>query len=232
MNIKEYFSAADFIVNHKMMKAGILPFLIIMLVSLLSAIFIAMLYKKFYQNRSTGSHIHRAFPLLGISVTSIFITIQFSLPLSLGLLGALSIVRFRTPVKEPEEIGFIMLVISASLCCATFNLIFLSIILGIAFASLLIQSLLKRVFKGTDEDGMVVVSFPKNDGNTRIELTRVLERMIPEGRMDSLVEHDGKEVVSYIFTRIDENKVFELKSSLLDLSKEAEVNVYFNRSVR
>ena len=35
--------------------------------------------------------------------------------MSLGLLGALSIVRFRTPIKEPEEIGFLMVVIATSL---------------------------------------------------------------------------------------------------------------------
>ncbi len=41
---------------------------------------------------------------MGLSITAIFICIQFSLPLSLGLLGALSIVRFRTPVKELRAI--------------------------------------------------------------------------------------------------------------------------------
>ena len=89
-----------------------LAFLMLMAVSLLSSLFIAYLYVHFYSNRATGSQVHRAFPLLGISITAIFVTIQFSLPLSLGLLGALSIVRFRTPIKEPEEIGFIMLVIA------------------------------------------------------------------------------------------------------------------------
>src|SRR5688572_10498829 len=89
-----------------------LAFLMLMAVSLLSSLFISYLYVHFYSNRATGSQVHRAFPLLGISITAIFVTIQFSLPLSLGLLGALSIVRFRTPIKEPEEIGFIMLVIA------------------------------------------------------------------------------------------------------------------------
>src|SRR5687767_6730087 len=64
-----------------------LAFLLLMTVSLLSSLFIAYLYVHFYSNRATGSQVHRAFPLLGISVTAIFVTIQFSLPLSLGLLG-------------------------------------------------------------------------------------------------------------------------------------------------
>ena len=94
--------------------------------------FIAYLYVHFYSNRATGSQVHRAFPLLGISITAIFVTLQFSLPLSLGLLGALSIVRFRTPIKEPEEIGFIMLVISTSIAVATFKLSFVGIIFVVA----------------------------------------------------------------------------------------------------
>ena len=66
-----------------------LAFLLLMGVSLLSSLFIAYLYVHFYSSRATGSQVHRAFPLLGLSITAIFVTIQFSLPLSLGLLGAL-----------------------------------------------------------------------------------------------------------------------------------------------
>ena len=88
---------------------------------------------------------HRAFPLLGISITAIFVTIQFSLPLSLGLLGALSIVRFRTPIKEPEEIGFIMLVIAVSIATATFKLAFVGVIFVVALTALFAQVIHSRV---------------------------------------------------------------------------------------
>ena len=74
----------------------------LLLLSAAVSFFISFLYLTFYKDRGTGSQIHRSFPLLGLSITAIFICIQFSLPLSLGLLGALSIVRFRTPIKEPE----------------------------------------------------------------------------------------------------------------------------------
>ena len=77
------------------------------------------LYELFYERRETGSQIQRSFMLLGPSITLVFITVQLSLPLSLGLLGALSIVRFRVPIKEPEEIGFLMILIASSITCAT-----------------------------------------------------------------------------------------------------------------
>ena len=50
-----------------------LAFLMLMGVSLLSSLFIAYLYVHFYSNRATGSQVHRAFPLLGISITAIFV---------------------------------------------------------------------------------------------------------------------------------------------------------------
>ena len=98
-----------------------MPLLLVLLISCASSIALSLLYLTFFERRATGSDIHRAFPALGTAITGIFVCLQFSLPLSLGLLGALSIVRFRTPIKEPEEIGFLMLLIASSICCATLN---------------------------------------------------------------------------------------------------------------
>jgi ubiquinone biosynthesis protein Coq4 len=122
-----------------MSEIGIAGFVLLMLVSLVSSLIAAFLYLQFYASRATGSQVHRAFPLLAVSITAIFVAIQFSLPLSLGLLGALSIVRFRTPIKEPEEIGFIMLVIATSIACATYKLAFVGLILVVATVALLLQ---------------------------------------------------------------------------------------------
>ncbi|MBF0444356.1 MAG: DUF4956 domain-containing protein [Magnetococcales bacterium] len=55
--------------------------------------------------------------LILISCTTMFIiaVVKSSLALSLGLVGALSIVRFRTPIKEPEELAFLFIAISIGL---------------------------------------------------------------------------------------------------------------------
>ena len=52
-----------------------------------------------------------------ISMTTMFIivVVKSSLALSLGLVGALSIVRFRTVIKEPEELGYLFLCIALGL---------------------------------------------------------------------------------------------------------------------
>ena len=179
--------------GHKMQEIGFGPFLVAVGVSLLCALFISFLYVRFYQNRSTGRMVHRAFPLLGVSITAIFIAIQFSLPLSLGLLGALSIVRFRTPIKEPEEIGFIMLVVATSLCCATFNLRFLGIILGVAVAGLLAQTGLRALWRFRRQNGLLVLTVPSAlfDAQGAGFLSSVRERL-PRLQLES-VTHVGDE---------------------------------------
>lgn len=111
-------------------------YVFLIVVSIIAALLISHLYSKFYDANSTGSRIHRSFPLMAPAVTTIFLTVQYSLPLSLGLLGALSIVRFRTPIKEPEEIGFILLVIACSISIATFNIAFAALLYVVVFIGL------------------------------------------------------------------------------------------------
>ena len=60
--VREQMSAADFLAA--------------LLVSLAAAAAAALLYRFFYERRGTGSQIHRAFPLLALSVTTLFIGVQ------------------------------------------------------------------------------------------------------------------------------------------------------------
>ena len=53
--------------------------------------------------------------LASLVTTSIIMVISGNLILSLGMVGALSIVRFRTPIKEPEELAYLFLAIAIGL---------------------------------------------------------------------------------------------------------------------
>jgi hypothetical protein len=210
-------------------QVGPLAFLLLMAISLLSSLFIAYLYIHFYSNRATGSQVHRAFPLLGISITAIFVTIQFSLPLSLGLLGALSIVRFRTPIKEPEEIGFIMLVIAVSIAIATFKLAFVGIIFLVALGALVAQLLARRAF-GSTGDGMIVISLP-NDGRPAdpAAVTTLVRRRLPRAKLESVSQNERETVVSYNFQGSDDGALSGLQEELSAAASQPTYNVFFRR---
>ena len=54
-------------------------------------------------------------PVISLTTLLVISVVKSSLALSLGLVGALSIVRFRTPIKEPEELAYIFLAIAVGL---------------------------------------------------------------------------------------------------------------------
>lgn len=54
-------------------------------------------------------------PFVGLTTFLVITTVKSSFALSLGLVGALSIVRFRTPVKDPEELAYIFLTIASGI---------------------------------------------------------------------------------------------------------------------
>ena len=214
-----------------MNEIGLGAFLFVMALSLATSLVIAQFYVVFYANRATGSQVHRAFPLLGISITAIFIAIQFSLPLSLGLLGALSIVRFRTPIKEPEEVGFIMLVIAAALACATLKFGFLGILLLVGLAALVIQQLAARYFMGVPSGGLIVVSLPANgDAGVTRDVTDLLASRLRRGRVESLSRNGEATVIAYAFRTRSNDALLDLQDELQRRSAHSTVDIFLNRT--
>ena len=57
--------------------------------------------------------------------------VKSSLALSLGLVGALSIVRFRTPIKEPEELVYLFLAIALGLGYAAGHTLMTTVIMAL-----------------------------------------------------------------------------------------------------
>ena len=74
--------------------------------------FVAKKYSKIIGNKAQYLII---FPLLIPTMILIISIIKSSLALSLGLVGALSIIRFRTPIKEPEELCYLFVAIAVGL---------------------------------------------------------------------------------------------------------------------
>jgi hypothetical protein len=195
--------------------------------SVLGSLLISFLYVRFFSSRATGSQIHRSFMLVGPSITAIFIAVQFSLPLSLGLLGALSIVRFRMPIKEGEEIGFILLVVAVSLSWATLNVTLLGIVLLVAVVGLVLTSGWSWL-RGSRGDGMVVVTLPAGQYSEKSdELLSALESSLPKGRIDSISQKDDESTVSYSFSRLDREAMLELQRTLAKIAPASSSHFFF-----
>jgi len=72
-------------------------------------------FERYGSTLSNRSEFAQVFPLLVLTTVLIITVVKSSLALSLGLVGALSIVRFRTPIKEPEELAYLFIAIAMGL---------------------------------------------------------------------------------------------------------------------
>jgi predicted membrane protein len=81
-------------------------------ITFLIAMFIYFIYKKTYNGVLYSKNFNLTLVIIALIVDALMIGISGNLVLSLGLVGALSIVRFRTAVKDPKDTAFIFWAIS------------------------------------------------------------------------------------------------------------------------
>lgn len=86
-----------------------------LLIGFVLSLLLCFQFRWFKQGQSQLRDFNQVIPLMVLSTVLIISIIKSSLALSLGLVGALSIVRFRTPIKEPEELVYIFLAIAVGI---------------------------------------------------------------------------------------------------------------------
>ena len=129
------------------------------LFSFFMCVIMSFIVRDFYIKRSfslTGKmHIGSIIPVLSTVVFLVIIVVKSSLALSLGLVGALSIVRFRTPIKEPEELVYLFLAIAIGLGYAA-GQILITTILSLSILFIIYVWLSNRKIAKTSEYNLVV----------------------------------------------------------------------------
>jgi uncharacterized membrane protein YhiD involved in acid resistance len=90
-------------------------FFVAIIVSAFLALIIKSAYIKLSRSLNDREYFSDIFIPLAIITTLVITVIKFSLALSLGLVGALSIVRFRAAIKEPEELVYLFFIIGIGL---------------------------------------------------------------------------------------------------------------------
>jgi hypothetical protein len=96
-------------------ESSIVDFLINIFMTIILSYIIGMIYTKYGNSLSNRKKLMQTFVLISVTVMLVISIVKSSLALSLGLVGALSIVRFRTAIKEPEELVYFCVAIAIGL---------------------------------------------------------------------------------------------------------------------
>jgi len=86
-----------------------------LVVGLALSIILSWHYRRFGSTLSNREELSTVLPFILLTTVLVIAIVKSSLALSLGLVGALSIVPFRTPIKEPEELAYLFLAIAIGL---------------------------------------------------------------------------------------------------------------------
>tara|TARA_Y100000996_G_scaffold406909_1_gene383844 strand:+ start:156 stop:866 length:711 start_codon:yes stop_codon:yes gene_type:complete len=121
----------NFFVNENI-QIDIPNFVLSLIFASILSFFIQLFYIKYSSSLSNRKEFSKNFVILAVTTCIVIMIVKSSLALSLGLVGALSIVRFRAAIKEPEELVYLFLVIAIGLGCGANQLIITTI--GIIFA--------------------------------------------------------------------------------------------------
>src|SRR5512139_1282179 len=125
--------------------AASLPKLVInLLLAALLGLVLGQVYIRVGQALSNRRGFARNFLLLTLTTTLVISIVKSSLALSLGLVGALSIVRFRAAIKEPEELAFLFLAISVGLGLCAGQALVTIVALIIILKLIVIRGLFRR----------------------------------------------------------------------------------------
>lgn len=116
MNFSDIFKQS-FLDGFSGTELGFKEILAVFLITACLAAYIFLVYRVVTRRTFYSKNFNIALAMLCMITSAIILTIQFSLVISLGMVGALSIVRFRTAVKDPMDLVFLFWSIGTGIIC-------------------------------------------------------------------------------------------------------------------
>jgi len=166
-------------------SSDLLLFILALLLSIGFSYLLRYFYLNYWRSISDKNQISSNFVLLTLIVTIIITVVKSSLALSLGLVGALSIVRFRTPIKDPEELIFLFICIALGLSLGAFQFWYATI--GLVFVIIVI--LVKSQFSNQIRQNNFFLTLHEKDFDVQ-----------------KFVDQSGNIFESIVLKKIEENK--------------------------
>jgi len=208
----------------------LMGFVICVAMSLLGSVIVLLMYLYLYDRKNSGSGAYRSFLLIGPAVTGMFLAIQFSLPLSLGLLGALSFIRFRTPVKDPEEVAYILLLVANSIVCATYNFGLGAVILVTVFIGQLVSKKVRTNRFFNEQLGHLLISM-QDDAIKERGVTGAIAGKLSGVRLKNISKTGENVNYHYTFSGKRAVSYDELLADLNKISKVHNLNIILDEGV-
>ena len=184
-----------------------------LVLSFFLGLFIFFVYKKTYSGVMFSQAFGGALIAMTMITTMVILAVTSNVVLSLGMVGALSIVRFRTAIKEPMDIAFLFWAIAAGIVLAAGMIplaVFGSVIIGVIM-------ILFCNHKSAQKPYIAVITCADSDAEKRA--SEYLRKSVSRAVLKSESVQSGAIEMSYEVLLKDESSRF-----IVEISKLAGVN--------
>lgn len=204
-------------------------FLVDLALACLCCYVLALVYIRFGRSLSNRATLARNFVAVGMTTMLIIAIVKSSLALSLGLVGALSIVRFRTAIKEPEELAYLFVTISVGLGMGAGQ----RTVTLVGFAAIAAVMCLKGLLGSNVERGnLYFIVSSRGPKKVALEkITGTLQAACPTLSLKRFDENSDSLEASYRVTFRDYRALESAKSALQGLGDSVAVSFVDNEEV-
>lgn len=212
---------------------GTLPDLRTSLVNLGLAAVLAYILGRVYiywgASLSNRRRLAANFVIIAITTTFIIQVVRSSVALSLGLVGALSIVRFRAAIKEPEELAYIFLCVALGIGLGDNQRLITILALTVAVA---IVGLMKALGRPHADSNLHLTASSRSP--TKLDpqqVMRTLSLYCPKCRLLRLDENGERQELSFLIELREMHHLNAIRAAIRSLSDSAEITFLDSRGM-
>lgn len=192
-------------------STSLLVFLFQLLLTAILSLLVSYVYVRWGNALSNRRALAKTFVLVGVTTMMIITIVKSSLALSLGLVGALSIVRFRTAIKEPEELAFFFMVIGVGLGIGAQQLL-ITVVGTLGLCGLML--LLNRKKQAEVSQNLIVQLENSDAGIDTQGIIDILEKHSSQLELRRLDEQRDKMEISFAINFADHRSLLSAKDEL------------------
>lgn len=209
--------------------ADLTTFLINLGLSVLLSYILSRVYVHWGSSLSNRRRFAANFILITVTTTFIILVVRSSVALSLGLVGALSIVRFRSAIKEPEELAYLFFAIAIGIGLGDNQ----RLITVIALAAAILVLGIMRLFRGRQSDFNLYLTIAGSNPD-KADFDQVVDTLKGNSTQMKLIRFDESaesQEISFLVEFRDMKQLQEAKSALQALSTGLQISFLDNKGI-
>ncbi len=210
----------------------IVIFTIAILLTVITSYILKYTYEVKSKSLSSKHQISSIIPLLTIIIFLVIMIVKSSLALSLGLVGALSIVRFRTPIKEPEDLIYLFLAIGLGIGYGALQIFITTNVFIVILIIIWLLSKKENISSNNDYNLIVEVNNSKTYEKINEDLIKSINKVCNEVKLLKIEKTENGEISLFLSVNFENfNKIQELNKLFNNKFNDINYSIYESKTL-